>query len=88
MIIVKGSCIENVTYKGDANYRRMHGDLYWEYTHPTSEIIDYFESTVALLRTLKSEVQTGLTKERLESLKNEEGWLYTGKFGVIQVISK
>jgi hypothetical protein len=66
--------------------RRLHGDLHWKHTTPTESIVNYFPRWTVALRTLKSELQTGLTEEQVESLKNVPGWLYTGKYGIIQCI--
>jgi hypothetical protein len=76
-----------VLVKGDANYRRLHGDLHWDYTTPTSAIIDYFPAPLVALRTLKSGVQSGLEQTKLKELEQEPGWLTTGKYGVIQFVS-
>lgn len=73
--------------KGDANYRRVHGDLHWPYTYKTNQLASYFPSTFVMLRTLKSEVQSGLDDETLNWVSKEEDWLVTGKFGVIQSVT-
>jgi hypothetical protein len=77
-----------VIIKGDANYRRVHGDLHWSVTHPTHQITGYFPAPFVMLRTLKSEVQTGLSTEALERVKNEPDWMYSGKFAILQYIKK
>jgi len=77
-----------VFIKGDANYRRLHGDLHWPHTTSTKEITGYFPSSFVLLRTLKSEVQTELSVSQLENLKNVKDWLYSGKYGIIQYLKK
>jgi hypothetical protein len=74
--------------KGDANYRRIHGDLRWKYTANTAEIVKYFPGSRLLLRTLKAEIQTGLTAETLDWVQKEENWLSSGKFGLVQFITK
>jgi hypothetical protein len=73
--------------KGDAHYRRVHGDLHWPYTLSTALLASYFPGPFVMLRTLKSEVITGLSDETLNSVKDEPGWLTTGKFGVVQLIN-
>lgn len=79
--------------KGDANYRRVHGDLRWPFDTPTSTIaaplLDL--TNLLLVRTLKSETASGLPKERTDQLSAEHSnldWLSNGKFGVIQLLKK
>lgn len=47
-------------FKGDLNYRRLVGDRLWPPTTPFHETTAYFPGPVAALRTLKSDVITGL----------------------------
>ena len=45
--------------KGDANYRRLLGDRYWDYSTPFEKVVgSYFPCPVCALRTLKAEVST------------------------------
>ena len=74
--------------KGDANYRRLHGDLHWKYTDSTKNIVNYFPGALLILRTLKAEVQSGLKQETLSWVEKEENWLTSGKYGLIQLILK
>eukprot|EP01116_Phalansterium_solitarium_P003552 TRINITY_DN14371_c0_g1_i1.p1 TRINITY_DN14371_c0_g1~~TRINITY_DN14371_c0_g1_i1.p1 ORF type:complete len:317 (-),score=93.24 TRINITY_DN14371_c0_g1_i1:49-999(-) len=75
-----------VVIKGDANYRRVHGDRHWPFTFDTRRLTKYFPAPFLLLRTLKSEVQTGLSESTLAKVQDEPGWLTCGKYGVIQFI--
>lgn len=71
--------------KGDANYRRLLGDRHWAFDTPFADIVAYFPSPVVALRTLKSEVASGLASDRLASLDREDRhWLTNGNWGIIQ----
>ncbi|MFF2850682.1 damage-control phosphatase ARMT1 family protein [Streptomyces sp. NPDC058001] len=75
--------------KGDLNYRRLVGDRLWPPTTPFAEATGYFPGPVAALRTLKSDVITGLSGERVAELDAEGegggGWRTSGRYGLIQV---
>jgi uncharacterized protein with ATP-grasp and redox domains len=74
--------------KGDANYRRLIGDRYWDYTAPFQDVVGcYFPCPVCSLRTLKAEVGVGMSADQVERAKglDAEGWMVTGRFGVVQV---
>lgn len=75
-----------VVIKGDMNTRRLHGDLRWSFTADTAEITSYIQANLLLIRTLKSETASGLTIEQLERLAKDPSWLWSGEFGVIQLI--
>jgi uncharacterized protein with ATP-grasp and redox domains len=76
-----------VITKGDANYRRLHGDRMWPYTTKFEDVVNYFPAPLVALRTLKSELITGLTETQVEKLNHEEkDWLTNGKRGVIQAL--
>ena len=73
--------------KGDANYRRLLGDRYWDYSAPFQDVIGcYFPCPVCALRTLKAEVGCGMDEKQVERAKKEGGgeWMVTGRFGVVQ----
>ncbi|MFJ4032850.1 damage-control phosphatase ARMT1 family protein [Streptomyces griseoluteus] len=74
-------------FKGDLNYRRLVGDRYWPATTPFDEVTAYFPGPVAALRTLKSEVVTGLSAATEAALDKAEGrkWLTSGAHALIQV---
>ncbi|WP_217184665.1 damage-control phosphatase ARMT1 family protein [Streptomyces sp. AC495_CC817] len=73
--------------KGDLNYRRLVGDRLWPATTPFAEVTSYFPAPVAALRTLKSDVITGLTPETETTLTTTEGhhWRTSGTRAVIQL---
>ena len=72
--------------KGDANYRRLLGDRYWDYTSPFKDVVGcYFPCPVCSLRTLKAEVGCGMEKEQVERAKGlDDEWMVNGRFGVVQ----
>ncbi|WP_268221094.1 damage-control phosphatase ARMT1 family protein [Streptomyces sp. EMB24] len=73
--------------KGDLNYRRLVGDRYWPATTPFADVTAYFPGAVAALRTLKSDVTTGLAPETEAALDAEESgrWRTSGTHALIQV---
>jgi len=78
-----------VIVKGDMNYRRLLGDLHWQFDTRFEDIVSYFPAPLLALRTLKSEVACGLKMEQIDMLKNKESdWLTNGKNGVIQFFQK
>ncbi|MFF3916210.1 damage-control phosphatase ARMT1 family protein [Streptomyces sp. NPDC001852] len=74
-------------FKGDLNYRRLVGDRLWPPTTPFQETTAYFPGPVAALRTLKSDVITGLSAETEAALVAAEGgrWRTSGTHALIQV---
>ncbi|MFM7371088.1 MAG: damage-control phosphatase ARMT1 family protein, partial [Sphaerospermopsis kisseleviana] len=76
-----------IVVKGDANYRRLLGDLHWDYTTNFADIVAYLPAPMLALRTLKSEVAAGLKAEVLEELAIlDPQWLTNGQWGVIQLV--
>ncbi|MFI9819379.1 damage-control phosphatase ARMT1 family protein [Streptomyces sp. NPDC052013] len=74
--------------KGDLNYRRLVGDRYWPPTTPFADVTGYFPGPVAALRTLKSDVITGLTADTVAALDAAEAggrWRTSGTHALIQV---
>ncbi|MFI8308324.1 damage-control phosphatase ARMT1 family protein [Streptomyces sp. NPDC085927] len=73
--------------KGDLNYRRLVGDRTWPPTTPFTEVTGYFPGPVAALRTLKSDVVTGLAPATEEALvaAEEQRWRTGGTHALIQV---
>jgi hypothetical protein len=72
--------------KGDLNYRRLAGDLAWPPTTPFGEAVSYFPGPVAALRTLKSDVVTGIDPAMIARLGGPGGaWRTDGSHGLIQV---
>jgi hypothetical protein len=74
-----------VLVKGDANYRRLVGDVHWPPTVSFADATTYFPVPVAALRTMKSELVVGLAPGQAERLAREDpAWLVNGQRGVIQ----
>jgi hypothetical protein len=73
--------------KGDLNYRRLVGDRLWPPTTPFAAPTAYFPGPVAALRTLKSDVITGLDPRTETALVEAEGqrWRTSGAHALIQV---
>ncbi|MCI3238356.1 damage-control phosphatase ARMT1 family protein [Streptomyces spinosisporus] len=73
--------------KGDLNYRRLVGDRLWPPTTPFADVTSHFPGPVAALRTLKSDVITGLTPTTEATLTATEPqtWRTAGTHALIQV---
>ncbi|MEU5597688.1 damage-control phosphatase ARMT1 family protein [Streptomyces sp. NPDC020298] len=73
--------------KGDLNYRRLVGDRRWPPTTPFQDVTAYFPGPVAALRTLKSDVITGLDADTEAALvaAEEQRWRTGGTHALIQV---
>ncbi|MDX6396054.1 MAG: hypothetical protein QOJ73_7117 [Streptosporangiaceae bacterium] len=72
--------------KGDLNYRRLVGDRDWPPAIPFADVTSYFPAPVAALRTLKSDVITGIdpsVRARLDGAG--PSWRTDGTHGLIQV---
>lgn len=73
--------------KGDANYRRCLGDRKWPFTTSFQDIVCYFPAPFVALRTLKSELASGLQLDQVETLNHQDPqWLTNGQWGVIQFV--
>ncbi|GLU49247.1 damage-control phosphatase ARMT1 family protein [Nocardiopsis ansamitocini] len=72
--------------KGDLNYRRLVGDRYWAPTTSFATATGYFPGPVAALRTLKSDVVTGLDRATVAAL-DESGpaWRSSGTHALVQL---
>jgi hypothetical protein len=74
-----------VISKGDANYRRLLGDLDWPYTMPFADILSYFPAPVVALRTVKAELACGLQPGQAERVAVQDpDWMIDGRWGVVQ----
>jgi uncharacterized protein with ATP-grasp and redox domains len=73
-----------IIVKGDANYRRLLGDLHWDPTTPFSSIVRPPAPLVAL-RTAKSEVMAGVSRWDVDRARNADpDWMVNGQWGLIQ----
>ncbi|XP_035728780.1 damage-control phosphatase ARMT1-like isoform X1 [Vespa mandarinia] len=86
VLYAKLSDAKLVIFKGDLNYRKLLGDINWEYTTSFMEALRGFRPTNILsLRTIKSDVCVGLPLGKGEMLyEKDENWMITGKYGLIQ----
>jgi hypothetical protein len=72
--------------KGDLNYRRLTDDRAWPPDTPFGDVTSYFPGPLAVLRTLKSDVLTGVSPETIAKLGGPAGsWRTDGSHGLIQV---
>jgi uncharacterized protein with ATP-grasp and redox domains len=73
-----------VISKGDMNYRRILGDLQWDFEMPFQGVVDYLAVPLVALRTLKAEIAVGINPDRLQKVKEQDpDWLVNGRWGVI-----
>ena len=73
-----------VVVKGDANYRRLLGDLHWDPTTPFTDIVRPLQPLLAV-RTPKSLVGAGIEPDVVESTAAvDPDWLSDGEWGMIQ----
>ncbi|KAL2731288.1 damage-control phosphatase ARMT1-like isoform X2 [Vespula squamosa] len=86
VLYAKLSDAKLVIFKGDLNYRKLLGDINWEYTTSFMQALRGFRPTNILsLRTIKSDVCVGLPLGKGEMLyEKDETWMITGKYGLIQ----
>ena len=82
-----------VLFKGDLNYRKLAGDLNWDFQVPLSHALrGFLPTTICSLRTIKADVVCGIHDEGvLEKIKNNilpKDWMTTGEYGLIQVVKK
>jgi uncharacterized protein with ATP-grasp and redox domains len=74
-----------VISKGDANYRRLLGDLDWPYTTPFQDILSYFPVPIVALRTVKAEIACGLSPGQAEHVAaRDPEWMINGRWGFVQ----
>jgi len=79
------SAADLVISKGDANYRRLLGDLDWPYTTPFADILAYFPAPIVALRTVKAEIACGLQPRQAENVAAQDpDWMIDGRWGVVQ----
>lgn len=79
-----------VITKGDANYRRLLGDLHWAHDYSFSELTGAYwpkGTGLAALRTCKSGVLVGTPREAEAAAvaAAPDDWLVAGKFGLVQL---
>jgi hypothetical protein len=78
-----------VLLKGDLNYRRLLGDVWWPPTADFADATAYMPAQVGVLRTLKSDVIAGLPADVAARLERDEpGWRTSGRYAVLQLGQK
>jgi uncharacterized protein with ATP-grasp and redox domains len=74
-----------VVSKGDANYRRLLGDLYWPQTTKFADILAYFPVPIVALRTVKAEIVCGMRPGQSGYVAAKDpSWMTNGRWGMIQ----
>ena len=74
--------------KGDANYRRLLGDLHWPYDTALEAVLEYLPCAVLVMRTMKSNVNIGISKAlQTQAAQFDAKWDCSGKVGMIQFYS-
>ncbi len=77
-----------VVVKGDANYRRLLGDLHWDPTAPFTDIVRPLQPLLSL-RTPKSLVAAGIAPEMVqEAAEIDPDWMSSGEWGIIQFVDE
>lgn len=77
-----------VISKGDANYRRLSGDLNWPPTTSFQDVVRYFPTSLLALRVLKAELALGITVAQVQDLDRQEpDWKINGNWAVIQFLN-
>ena len=73
-----------VISKGDMNYRRILGDLKWDFEMPFPQVVDYLPTPLVALRTLKAEITVGMDLDQIHVVKDQDpNWMVNGRWGVI-----
>lgn len=77
-----------MVFKGDLNYRKLTGDMWWDKTTPFSTAIQDLATAklpILSLRTCKADVVVGLPEGVNEKLIESDGdlWYSTGKYAVV-----
>lgn len=75
-----------IFFKGDLNYRKLVGDRKWPHTTPFKDALwGFLPAPLCSLRTLKADVQVGLSPgqdDQLEAISKD--WMTSGNYAVIQ----
>ena len=70
--------------KGDANYRRLLGDLHWDFETDVQEVMCYSPVPMLAIRINKSEEAIGLKPGQADALGTiDEDWLVNGQWGML-----
>ncbi|KAG5318719.1 ARMT1 methyltransferase, partial [Pseudoatta argentina] len=84
-IYAEFSAAKLIIFKGDLNYRKLLGDINFDYKTNFATALGNFQPTNILsLRTLKSDICVGLSSDRAEFFEKHKDKLITGEYAVIQ----
>lgn len=75
-----------LVFKGDLNYRRLVGDLWWPISTPFASTVPPLDAAIVALRTLKSDVLVGVDENAVKDLEGD--WRTNGRYGSVQVVSR
>ncbi|NJN26160.1 MAG: protein-glutamate O-methyltransferase family protein [Cyclobacteriaceae bacterium] len=76
-------------FKGDANYRRLFGDRKLPVDIDPALLTGYLPATGVAIRTLKSEIVSGLPAALKATLDaSDKEWMVNGKYGLLQVLRR
>lgn len=74
-----------VIFKGDLNYRKLLGDVNFEYNISFTAALGNFQPTNILsLSTMKSDICVGLPNDTAEFFEMHKDKLITGEYAIIQ----
>ncbi len=78
-----------VLFKGDVNYRRLLSDRKWSFKTRMEDIVSYMPVSLALLRTMKSEIVVDIHEKRYQDLTSSDPeWMVNGERGIIRVVER
>lgn len=81
-----------IIFKGDLNYRKLVGDLKWNFQTTFKDSLRQFQPPTALasLRTIKADVVVGIDDQNiLEQINSKypSNWMETGDYAVVQFVN-
>lgn len=80
-----------VIFKGDLNYRKLVGDLKWDFLTKFKDSLRQFQPQTAFcsMRTIKADVVVGLNKSTVEKINTsfEDNWMERGEYAVINFVN-
>lgn len=78
-------------FKGDLNYRKLVGDLQWNFTTPFRDSLRKFQPNTALcsLRTVKADVVVGIDSQTVQRIHSDfpEHWMENGEYALIHFLN-